>query len=121
MLPLLLLLPLMLLPVTPEPIEWLDPATVTLPDTFVGEPVSHTFRFRNLTEAPVVIDNVRVGCGCTATEWQDTAVAPGETGSLTVTFDADVAGAYRKYVKVFFDGQRGGHKLWIEGFVENRP
>ena len=104
-----------------SPVEWLQPLTITLEDTFVDEPVTYTFRYRNLTEAPLVVENVRVGCGCTATEWQEVPVQPGAEGSITVTYDADLAGSYRKYVKVFFRDHRGGHKLWIEGFVENEP
>ncbi|THH41376.1 DUF1573 domain-containing protein [Neolewinella litorea] len=119
MLILILLLPFLAPP--DGPVEWLQPLTVTLEDTFVDQPVTYTFRFRNETDAPVVIDNVRVGCGCTATEWEEQPVAPGQEGQLTVTFDADTAGFYRKYVKVFFRGHRGAHKLWIEGFVENEP
>lgn len=120
MLPILLLLVLSVAP--PQgPVEWLDPLTVTLEDTFLDQPVTYTFRYRNLTDQPLVIDNVRVGCGCTATEWQEAPVPPGEEGKLTVTFDAGTVGFYRKYVKVYFHGHRGAHKLWVEGFVENEP
>ena len=116
------LLLLLLVAAPPEaPVEWLQPLTVTLEDTFVDEPVTYTFQFRNTGEAPLLIENVRVGCGCTATEWQETPVAPGETGQITVTYDAGVSGYYRKSVKVFFDEHRGAHKLLIEGFVENTP
>ena len=116
-----LLLTLALLAPPEAPVEWLSPLTVTVEDTFVDEPATYTFAFRNTTDAPLVISNVRVGCGCTATEWQEAPVAPGETGRITVTYDAAVTGYYRKSAKVFFDGHRGGHKLLIEGFVEERP
>jgi hypothetical protein len=113
---LLFVLPLLF--VADSPVEWLQDATIELPDTLRGEEVSYTFRFRNLTDAPLVVDNVRVGCGCTATDWQETPVAPGAEGSIRVTYDAINVGFYRKYVKVFFVGHRGGHKLWLEGYVE---
>ncbi|MBB4077872.1 hypothetical protein GGR28_000473 [Lewinella aquimaris] len=104
-----------------DPVEWLQPNTVQAADTFQDEPVTYSFRYRNLTDAPLVVENVRIGCGCTATEWEETPVAPGEIGSINVTYDAADAGFYRKYVKVYFRGQRGGHKLWLEGFVESAP
>ncbi|WP_116124285.1 DUF1573 domain-containing protein [Lewinella sp. IMCC34183] len=118
---LLFLLFLTTLAAPESPVEWLQPQTVALGDTFLDEAVTYTFRYRNETDTPLLIDNVRVGCGCTATEWQEQPVAPGETGQLTVTYDAGVTGYYRKYVKVYFNGHRGAHKLWIEGFVENEP
>jgi hypothetical protein len=117
---LLLFLPLLFV-AGDSPVEWLQAAVIELPDTLQGEEISYTFRFRNLTEAPLVVDNVRVGCGCTATEWQEEPIAPGAEGSINVTYDAMSAGFYRKYVKVFFVGHRGGHKLWMEGFVEANP
>ncbi len=104
-----------------SPVEWLTPMTVDVGDTVLDVPVTYTFRFRNLAAESVTVENVRVGCGCTATEWQDVPVAPGEEGTITVTYDADLPGSFRKYVKVFFVGHRGGHKLWLEGFVENGP
>ena len=106
---------------SPEPVEWLQDMTVDAGDTFQHEPVTYTFAYRNLTEGPLVVDNVRVGCGCTATEWQEAPVAPGELGSIKVTYDATNVGFYRKYAKVYFRGHRGGHKLWLEGFVESAP
>ena len=113
-----LILILSLLPTVDSPVEWLQETTVDVPDTFRDEPVTYTFRYRNVTDTPLLIENVRVGCGCTASEWQDAPVAPGAEGSIKVTFDAAKVGFYRKYVKVFLRNHRGGHKLWMEGFVE---
>ncbi|PPK86618.1 uncharacterized protein DUF1573 [Neolewinella xylanilytica] len=114
-----LILTLSLLAPPDSPVEWLQPATVTLEDTFQDEAVTYRFEFRNLTDEPLLVDNVRVGCGCTASKFSETPVAPGETGTIEVTYDAASPGYYRKYVKVFFAGHRGGHKLWMEGFVES--
>lgn len=100
------------------PVEWIGEMTVDVGD--IPRDVDHVyvFHFRNVTDAPLVIDNVRVGCGCTATDWADVPVLPGEEGTITVTYDALNAGYFRKYAKVYFYGHRGGHKLWLEGFVE---
>ncbi len=106
-------------PPTTGPVEWLQETTIEVGDTFLDEEVTYTFRFRNLTDAPLLVDNVRVGCGCTATAWQETPVAPGAVGSINVTYDAANVGFYRKYVKVYFHAHKGGHKLWMEGFVES--
>lgn len=114
----LLALSLLLIGLANSPVEWLQAATVTMSDTLLDDPVVYNFEFRNTTQDSITVENVRVGCGCTATEWQDTPVAPGATGSINVTYDATNVGYYRKYVKVFFRNHRGGHKLWMEGFVE---
>ncbi len=101
-----------------QPVEWLGEMTVDLGDLERGKDHVHTFRFRNLTDAPLLVENVRAGCGCTATDWENEPVAPGEVGSINVTYDAMSSGYFRKYVKVFFYKQKGGHKLWLAGFVE---
>ena len=101
-----------------EPVEWLGDMTVNVGDIPYGQDHVHTFRFRNLTVDSLRVDNVRVGCGCTATDWAETPIAPGEEGEILVTYDALSTGGFRKYVKVYFVGHRGGHKLWLEGFVE---
>lgn len=111
---------LLLISAPEPPVEWIGEMTVDTGDIPRGEDHLHVFRFKNITDKPLLIDNVRVGCGCTATEWQDVPVPPGETGSINVSYDAMNTGFFRKYVKVYFHGHRGGHKLWLEGFVEGR-
>lgn len=116
----LLSLFLLFLPaVTPpdSPVEWIGERSIDVGDIPQDVGRAYTFYFRNVTDAPLIIDNVRVGCGCTATDWVDTPVAPGEEGMITVTYDAASRGYFRKYAKVFFEGHRGGHRLWVEGFV----
>ena len=104
---------------TPDsPVEWLGETTVDTGDIPGHEDYVHVFEFTNLTEAPLVIDNVRASCGCTATEWDEAPTPPGETGRIKVNFDAAQAGYFRKSIKVFFNGHRGGHKLYLEGYVE---
>lgn len=99
-------------------VEWLGEMTADMGDLLRNKEHVHTFRFRNLTEAPILVENVRASCGCTATEWENVPVEPGAVGSISVSYDAMNAGFFRKYVKVYFHGHRGGHKLWLEGFVE---
>lgn len=101
-----------------EPVEWLGKMTFDAGDINYAEDYEHVFTFRNLTSDSLLVDNVRVGCGCTASDWLETPVAPGEDGQIRVTYDALSRGYFRKYVKVYFVGHRGGHKLWLEGYVE---
>ena len=112
----LLLLILSLL--TADPVTWVGETTVDLGDLLHDEPVTHTFTFENHTDGPLVIDNIRTGCGCTAAEWEEVAVPQGKRGRILITYDAANVGYFRKYVKVYFRGVRGAHKLWLEGYVE---
>lgn len=115
---LLLLNPVVSIHAPEAPVEWIGETTVDTGDIPRGEDYVHTFEFRNLTDEPIMVHNVRVGCGCTATDWAEVPVPPGEVGSINVTYDSMNGGYFRKYVKVYFVGHKGGHKLYLEGFVE---
>lgn len=109
-------------PVSPsslrEDIEWITPETHDFGDVVQSQPVTHEFRYRNNTDQAIVIDNVRTSCGCTTSEWEAVPVEPDSIGILKVEYDAYSKGYFRKYVKVYFSGQRKASKLWLEGFVE---
>jgi hypothetical protein len=98
--------------------EWLTPTEHDFGDIKQGVPVKAKFRFKNTGTEPLTVDNVRSTCGCTASEWRDDFVAPGEESIIEVEYDAKRAGYFRRKVTVFFSGMRGGEKLWVEGFVE---
>jgi hypothetical protein len=55
---------------------------------YQGSKVEHTFRFRNAGGAPLVIDNVRSSCGCTAALVSATVIPPGGAGEVRATFDS---------------------------------
>lgn len=49
-------------------------------------PRTYTFRYRNISAAPVVIVRVEVTCGCTRPEWSRKPIPPGGEGEIRVTF-----------------------------------
>lgn len=117
-----LLLPFLFLfqtQVDPEPpFTWLTPTTHDFGTLSHNVPAPVEFKFKNTSDAPIVIDNVRSVCGCTASEWTETPVLPGKEGFVKVVFDARKVGYFYKKVTVYFDAQRKGEKLFVEGFVE---
>ena len=50
-------------------------------------PVMHTFRFVNISNNPIQIDNVATSCGCTTVQYSTEPIHGGEEGELTVVFD----------------------------------
>lgn len=98
--------------------EWLTVTTHDFGTLKLKVPATVNFRFKNIGDSPLIIDNVRSICGCTATEWTETPVLPGKEGFIQVEFDARKEGYFYKKVTVFFNGQRKGEKLYVEGFVE---
>ena len=98
-------------------VEWLTPIEHDFGDLEKGKPVHFTFRMRNLSNEPQVIDNVRTACGCTAPSWSPEPIPPDSTAAIDVEYDARDDGYFRRYVKVYLSGQRKAEKLWIEGYV----
>ncbi len=99
-------------------VEWTSPQTHDFGAILRGEPKTHIFEFKNISNAPIIIDNVRADCGCTATDWEETPVAVGEKGKISITYDAAKSGYFKKKITVWLHGQRQSEKLWIEGEVE---
>ena len=57
-------------------------------DIHQGDVVEHTFVFENSGDEPLIITNVKVTCGCTATDWSRDPIPPGEQSRLTVKFNS---------------------------------
>jgi hypothetical protein len=53
-----------------------------------GGTVDHTFKFKNTGNAPLVISNIGVSCGCTTPEWTKEPVMPGKTGTIAAHFNS---------------------------------
>ncbi|WP_304516906.1 DUF1573 domain-containing protein [Cecembia rubra] len=67
-----------------------------------GDRVEHTFVFTNTGDAPLVISNVAVTCGCTAPNWPKQPIAPGATGELKVVFNsAGKMGQQNSVVRIY--------------------
>ncbi|MCS7036138.1 MAG: DUF1573 domain-containing protein [Saprospiraceae bacterium] len=79
--------------------------------------VEHRFIFENIASEPIALETVRTECGCTAADWPEEPIAPGQRGEVRIEFHADRSGAFRKKVKVYFDRQRRAEILWISGVV----
>jgi hypothetical protein len=98
-------------------IEWLTPTSHNFGDIRQGKPVYFSFKYKNISAEPVVIETVRTTCGCTAAQYTEEAVMPGESGEINIEYDAYRAGAFKKKIRVFFTTQKKAEMLWIEGDV----
>lgn len=109
---------LVLLHVSEEPaVTWLSDIEHDFGDVHYQQPVQHDFTFKNTSGRPLVIDNIRPTCGCTAVDWEELVIEPDSTGIIHATYDAHIKGYFRKMIKVYFSGQSKAEKLWLEGYV----
>lgn len=53
-----------------------------------GETVKHVFEFTNTGSNPLILENVKPSCGCTALDWPKDPIAPGKTGKIEAQFNS---------------------------------
>lgn len=53
-----------------------------------GEVVSHTYEITNTGKNPLIISQVKPGCGCTVPEFTKNPILPGKSGQITLKFDS---------------------------------
>jgi len=84
--------------------------------------VTHTFKFTNTGDKPIIVQNVRTSCGCTAPEWTRKPIPAGQKGEIKATFNpVRRPGPFNKSITVFSSGNPTSVKLTISGKVIPRP
>ena len=83
-------------------------------DIVQGDKVNFTFEFKNTGNQPLILSNVLVQCGCTATEWPRDPVLPGKSGKIAVNFDsAGKSGMQNKVITVVSNATNAHERVKI--------
>jgi hypothetical protein len=98
-------------------IQWTTATAHDFGEIRRGSEAKHVFTFKNLSDKPLAVDNVRTDCSCTTSDWNAEPILPNETGKITVAFDTKKSGYFRKKLTVWIHGQQKSEKLTIEGEV----
>lgn len=84
--------------------------------------VTYDFKFTNSGKAPLVVSQVTASCGCTTPKWTRKPIRPGESGSISVTFNpANRPGTFHKTISVQSNADKPQVTLRISGKVLQRP
>ena len=68
-----------------------------------GKPVEFDVMIKNISQKPVKVDSVKVGCGCTTPKYeQGKSYAAGEDFKVTLGFSGYADGPFEKTVDIFF-------------------
>lgn len=83
------------------------------------ETVTTTFPFTNTGSKTLVLSRLQAGCGCTTPVADKTILQPGESGTITVTFDPKgKENKQDKKVTIFSNSAKNPEKaFWIRSFV----
>lgn len=92
----------------------------TIPEN--GGPAIYDFKFTNTGTVPLILSNVRAGCGCTTPEWDRKPVAPGESGLIKVSYNPmGRPGSFIKSIAVNSNASNAVETLTIRGKVSRKP
>ena len=73
-------------------VQWID-SIVSFGTINKGEKIEIKFRCKNTGTKPLILANVRPGCGCTVAEYTKEPILPGAEGLVTGSFDSNKTGA----------------------------
>lgn len=84
---------------------------------YASEKGVHDFVFKNVSEKPIILTQVKSSCGCTTPQWSKKPIQPGESSSITVKYNTKIPGKFSKNVTVFSNADNSPVKLEISGEV----
>lgn len=80
-------------------------------------PVTHDFKFTNVSDNPVIIESAMASCGCTTPVKPEGAIQKGKEDVIKTGFNAAVAGPFNKTVTIKVAGVDMPLQLHITGEV----
>jgi uncharacterized damage-inducible protein DinB len=82
-----------------------------------GVPVTTYFTVTNISDKPVVLENVVASCGCTTPEWSKEPIAPNGTTKIKVGYNAAAPMPFTKDVTIRLAGIQESKIIHISGEV----
>ena len=81
------------------------------------------FKFTNVGDAKLVINQVHASCGCTVAEYPKDFIAPGASGEIIVTYDGSnkMPGRFKKNIQIFTNSKDELVRIFIAGDMTDVP
>ncbi|MDE5551470.1 MAG: DUF1573 domain-containing protein [Bacteroidaceae bacterium] len=81
------------------------------------------FKFTNVGDAKLVINQVHASCGCTVAEYPKDFIAPGASGEIIVTYDGSnkMPGRFKKNIQIFTNSKEELVRIFIAGDMTDVP
>ncbi|SDQ83957.1 Protein of unknown function [Chryseobacterium soldanellicola] len=84
-----------------------------------GDKVQHIYEVTNTGKNPLVISEVKPGCGCTVPDFTKEPIMPGKKGKITLHFDSsNFDGNVNKYADVFANVEKAPIKLTFTANIQ---
>jgi hypothetical protein len=83
-----------------------------------GEAETVTVLIKNVGNAPLIIFDTRVSCGCTNVSYDKQPIAPNTTTEINITYNADDTGRFDRTVSIFGNMANSPQMIRLRGIVE---
>jgi len=82
-----------------------------------GSDGTRVFQFKNIGNAPLVIENVYSSCGCAVPSWTKNPIPPGASGEIVVKYNTDIVGPIRRTISINSNADEPTKAVKIKGKV----
>ncbi len=85
-----------------------------------GEVKSHTYEITNTGTNPLILSEVKPGCGCTVPDFTKEPILPGKKGKITLNFDSsNFDGAVSKAADIFANVENAPIRIGFTADIVN--
>jgi len=85
-----------------------------------GEHVAAWFTYKNTGHSPLIIQDIKAGCGCTVPSWSDQPLGAGESETIKIIFNsAGKKGTQNIRISVFSNAGNPNKDLYLKARVIN--
>jgi hypothetical protein len=99
-----------------SPVAWKS-ETIDIGEIPQGTPKHIVFEFKNTGDKAILITSAKPSCGCTLADYTKTPIQPGETATVTATYNAAAKGPFTKNVTVTTNAEEVPKVLHFKGIV----
>lgn len=107
----------MLMNANKNDIEIFEEKSIDLGKITLGKPYEAFFKYKNNSDGYLVIDDIKVSCGCTQPNWEKRPLGKGDSAKLCVTFIPNTIGYNLKTLMVRHNKSKYPVKLFIRADV----
>lgn len=86
--------------VSNEPIAMFDMISYDFGDVLQGKETEAIFTLTNKGNAPLIIEDIKVSCGCVLVEWAKDPILPEQSSEIIVKYNTNIIGTIKRSIVV---------------------
>lgn len=83
-----------------DPIAEFDMVSYDFGNVLQGKETEAVFTLTNRGESPLIIEDIKVSCGCTLVEWTKDPILPEQSSEIVVKYNTNIIGTIKRSVVV---------------------